>query len=85
MNGDELPRNRPGPNAHSSVQAKNEAIRAEREADMYGSLSLFYVYCEVVEPVLVGHAQFLPGKTVVVLEFRRAVHPYLSIQKCIRV
>jgi len=31
----------PGPSAHSSVRAKNKAIRAECEADMYGSPSLF--------------------------------------------
>ena len=55
------------------MRAKNDAIRAERKADMYGSLSLFLVYCELVEPELVGHtkAPFLSGKTMVVFEFCR--------------
>ena len=97
---------------------------------MYGSLGLFYVYCDLAEYVLVGDTKapllrivdrpsdikdtkhrimnpvqylplqkkcfdtvtvsitldsgtavpFLAGKTVVVLEFRRAIHSYFSIK-----
>jgi len=107
----------------------HEPIWGQRAGDMYRSLGLFYVYCNLAEYVLVGDTKapllrivdrpsdikgiephimnpvqyvplqkkcfdtvtvsvmldsgtsvpFLAGKTVVVLEFRRAIHSYFSI------
>ncbi len=105
------------------------SILGQRAVDMYGSLGLLYVYCDLAEYVLVGDTKapllrivdrpsdikgiehrimnpvqyvplqkkcfdtvtvsimldsgtpvpFLAGKTVAVLEFRRAIHSYFSI------
>jgi len=109
--------------------SRHEPIWGQRAVDMYGSLGLFYVYCDLAEYMLVGDTKapllrivdrpsdikgtehrimnpvqyvplqkkcfdtvavsimldsdtpvpFLAGKTVVVLEFRRAIHSYFSI------